>query len=264
VANEAPESSRRRPPAAAIGEEEAGVADRRAPRSATPRSLLAVAATLLGLCLVLPLWHTRMEAPQYKGDEALQVTVYATRVAGDLKELHTLNQYVGVELPLQGPELALIPWVIGSLFLAALLLVPAPEPLRRRGTLALLVVLLLAGGAGFGVLQFRLWEMGHERGEQIFEGVDDFTPPVLGHIHVANFDATMRFGLGGWGYVAAVAVLAWAVVKTRRSRSQTEQSTSSSSERAAKNRPAGLASSTLDRHPAGGPPPERERLEVEA
>jgi hypothetical protein len=186
-----------------------------------------------------------MEAPQYKEDEALEVTVYATRVVGDLKELDTLNEYVGVELPLEGPEMALIPWVIGALFLGSLLLLAASEPLRRRGALVLVLLLLLAGGAGFGILQFRLWQMGHERGEQVFAGVDDFTPPAIGHIHVANFDATMRFGLGGWGYLVAVVVLSWALLRTRRTRSRAAPDGYRSTRRPAGEDPAGLAFSTL-------------------
>jgi len=170
---------------------------------------MAGAAILLAATLVLPLWSTRMEAPQYKGSEALEVHVYAGRVHGDLHEIELLNQYVGVHLPLETPELAAAPWVLGA-FLAITLGVQAlPAAARRRAALGLSIVMagvLLGGGA---LLQYRLYQMGHERTSTIMEGVPDFTPPLLGSKKIANFTAFMSLGAGAWAYLGALALAAW-------------------------------------------------------
>lgn len=187
-------------------------------RLPTPRTLIAVAAVLLALTLVAPLWSTSMEAPQYHDEEALEVTVYAGRVAGDLEEIATLNQYVGVHLPLDTPELHASPWVLGGM-LALALLGAALAPARRRTVAWLLLgVMLVVAVGGFAVLQYRLWQMGHVRDKSIFEGVPDFTPPVIGSKHIANFTVHMSIGWGGWAYAAALLLLGGSLLTTRKPR----------------------------------------------
>ncbi len=173
------------------------------------KALLAGAAILLVVALALPLWSTRMEAPQYKGDEALVVDVYAGRVYGDIHEIELLNEYVGVHLPLDTPELAAAAWVLGAFLIVALVALALPITARRRTALALSVVMatvLLGGGA---LLQYRLYQMGHDRGDTIMEGVPDFTPPILGSKHIANFTVHMSLGIGAWAYLGAMFLAAW-------------------------------------------------------
>jgi hypothetical protein len=168
------------------------------------RALLAGVVVLLAVTLATPLWSTRMVAPQYKGDEALVVDVYAGRVHGDVDEIELLNQYVAVRLPLDTPELAASVWVLGFLLVVALVALALPSAPRRRTALALgvaMIVVLLGGGA---LLQYRLYQMGHVRGDAIMEGVDDFTPPILGSKQIANFTVHMSLGIGGWAYLGAL------------------------------------------------------------
>ena len=173
------------------------------------RPALAVASGLLALTLVAPLWSTLMEAPQYRNEEALNVTVYAGRVKGDVGEIEVLNTYVGVHLPLDTPELKASPWVLGSLLFLSLALLAVPLPHRSRAALALSVLMLLICVAGSCLLQYRLYQMGHERSRAIMTGVPDFTPPLVGTSKIANFTVTMRLGLGAWCYAAAMLLLAW-------------------------------------------------------
>jgi hypothetical protein len=151
-----------------------------------------------------------MVAPQYKGDEALEVRVYAGRVVGDVHEIDLLNQYVGVHLQLDTPELRASPWVLGmfTALVAAALVVPPV----RRGPLAMgIAVLMLVVAVGGGVvLQYRLYQMGHERSASIMTRVPDFTPPILGSARIANFTATMSLGSGGWAYFGALLLVGWA------------------------------------------------------
>ena len=172
---------------------------------------IAGAAILLAATLALPLWSTRMEAPQYKGDEALEVDVYAGRVQGDIREIELLNQYVGVHLPLETPELAAAPWVLGTFLMVALVALALPVAARRRTALGLCILMtavLLGSGA---LLQYRLYQMGHERSPTIMQGVPDFTPPLLGSQKIANFTVYMSLGVGAWAYLGAILLAAWSI-----------------------------------------------------
>jgi copper chaperone NosL len=172
------------------------------------RAPLAGAVILLAVTLTLPLWSTRMEAPQYKGEEALVVDVYAGRVHGDIGEIELLNQYVGVQLPLDTPELAAAVWVLGAFLAVALVALALPITMRRRTALALTIVMVMVLLGGGALLQYRLYQMGHERGDTIMEGVPDFTPPVLGSKHIANFTVHMSLGVGAWTYLGAILLIA--------------------------------------------------------
>jgi copper chaperone NosL len=180
--------------------------------SPSPRVTLGAAALLLTVSLFAPLWITRMEAPQYRGEEILEVRVSAGRVEGDIHEIDLLNQYVGVHLPLDTPELGAAPWWLGGLLTLALAGVLLASGRQRAVTWVLLAAMLLTAVGGLGLLQYRLWEMGHVRDKSIFEGVPDFTPPVLGSKKIANFTVYMSLGIGGWAYALAlvlVGLTAW-------------------------------------------------------
>ncbi len=173
------------------------------------RPALATASALLLAALFAPLWMTRMEAPQYRGEEALRVKVFADRVTGDIREIELLNSYIGVHLPLDTPELKATPWVLGGLWLLSLIVLLVP--LRRRGSAALGLsgLMIVVGVVGAGVLQYRLYQLGHERTHSAMARIPDFTPFVLGSQKIANFTATMSIGPGGWCYLAALILLAW-------------------------------------------------------
>ncbi len=184
--------------------------------SGAGRRALAGASILLGLTLLLPLWSTRMEAPQYKDEEALEVEVFAGRVAGDIDEIDLLNQYVGVHLPLDTPELAASPWILGAFLALSLVALALPLAARRRAALALCLLMAATLIGGAALLQYRLYQMGHDRSPSIMARVPDFTPPVLGSKKIANFWAHMSLGLGAWAYVGAIALTAWAARQARR------------------------------------------------
>lgn len=180
------------------------------------RKALLIAAVLLAVTLVAPLWSTHMEAPQYKGDEALQVKVYAGSVTGDINEITVLNQYVGVHLPLDTPELKASPWVLGGLLLLALVALAAPARRRRLAAVVLLLAMVTSAVGGAALLQYRLYQMGHVRDDPILVGVEDFTPPIFGTAKIANFSVTMVPEAGGWAFLAAVLLVGWGVFTDRR------------------------------------------------
>jgi copper chaperone NosL len=175
------------------------------------RVSFGLAALCLLLGFVLPLWFTRMEAPQYKGDEALGVRVYANRVEGDLGEIRLLNGYVGVELPEEFEELEFVPWALGLL----LLLAAGGSVVRDRFRLwvgtGLLIAFVGCAIGGTLILQRRLYALGHERGASAFARIDDFMPPLFGSAKIANFMVSTGLDWGGWSLACAFGLSACGV-----------------------------------------------------
>lgn len=179
------------------------------------RLLFVGAAALTAATLALPLWGFRMSAPQYP-DEALHLQVTRSGITGDVHEVETLQQYIGVRFPTDLPELA---WVArATLALAALLLAGAFAGASRIGRAsrlagATLLVTFLAASAA--VVQARLYEVGHLRDPHApLRGLHDFTPPLVGPVQVGNFTVWSFPHAGGLLLLVAAT---FAVAGTRRS-----------------------------------------------
>lgn len=179
------------------------------------RILLAAAALLLAASLFLPLWETEMESPQYHGEDEIEVQVYPGRVAGNLQEVQTLNQYIGVHLPLDAPELRALPWALGLFCALALAAAVLPWAILRKAIVANFALMVLGGAAGAGMLQYRLYQLGHERTHSIMRGVPNFTPPILGSMRLANFHIETGLELGGWAFALAIALTGLAIYLSR-------------------------------------------------
>lgn len=158
-----------------------------------------LAAVCLIVSLKLPLWQIRLEAPQYRGEEALRIAVHPNAMRGDLKELATLNQYIGVHVPATLPQFR---WLPAALACGAMLCVLTGCFGRSLRSLTMPVVpaalaITLAVAAVQANLQMR--QIGHHRDHKtILVGVQDFTPPFLGTAKIAQFQVSSRFGSGAW------------------------------------------------------------------
>ena len=157
------------------------------------------ASILLLVSLKLPLWQMRLEAPQYRDQEALRVAVHPDSLRGDLKELSVLDQYIGVHIP---PTLPQFKWLPGLLIAGAVLGIGA-RLLRFsiRGRALLGVSCVLAAALALAAIQaiFQIHDIGHKRDQKtVLAGMKDFTPPFLGTTKIAQFTVTSRFGLGAW------------------------------------------------------------------
>jgi len=177
------------------------------------------ACLLLLISLKLPLWQMRLEAPQYRDQEALRVAVYPNSLRGDLRELSVLDQYIGVHVPATLPQFRWLPGLLiaGALlgFAASLLRVPA----RGRGLT--FVCGALAAGLALAAIQamFQIHDIGHRRDQKtVLAGVKDFTPPFLGTSKIAQFTVSSRFGLGAWVIGGALALQLGAAWSSRRRR----------------------------------------------
>ncbi len=178
------------------------------------RLLLAVAALLGLVALVQPLWEVRLGAPQYP--EGLGLRIYAHTVTGlkehDLDNINGLNHYIGMQAitPESIPELDYMPWLIGGLVLAGLVVAAVGS---RRGILLWLGAFALLGLVG--LWDFWRWEYdyGHnldmENAILIIPGMS-YQPPIIGSKQLLNFTATAWPGIGamalGLSFLLAAAV----------------------------------------------------------
>jgi uncharacterized membrane protein len=165
-----------------------------------PRLAYVAAAVLTSAALLLPLWGFSMSAPQYP-DETLHLQVARTGIVGDVHEVSTLQQYIGVRFPTDLPELQ---WATRAIAALALLLlvgaVVGAGALGRAYRVSCAVVLMLFLAASAAVVQVRLYRVGHERDPNApIRAVHDFTPPLVGPVKVGNFTV--------WSFPHAGAVL---------------------------------------------------------
>ena len=169
--------------------------------------MVAIAAALLFASLKLPLWHMRLEAPQYRDEEALKIAVHPNTMKGDLRELKVLNQYIGVHVPQTLPQFTWLPWAIAA---AAVLGIGAScVPGTVRAKALTLVAASLALALAFAAVQacFQMHDIGHKRDQKtILAGMHDFTPPFLGTTKIAQFTVSSRFGTGAWLIGSALAL----------------------------------------------------------
>lgn len=152
------------------------------------RLLLVAAAALTAASLLLPIWGVRMTAPQYP-DEALMLRIDRHGIGGDVKEVETLQKYIGVRFPDRMPELDWLPVVV--LALTFLLLAGAAV---GRGTAAralrifTVTVFMVFLAASATLVQKRLYDVGHDRDPNApIKAVKTFTPPMVGPARVGNF-----------------------------------------------------------------------------
>lgn len=171
------------------------------------RFIYLTAASLAAGALVLPLWGFAMTAPQYP-DETLHLQVARVGITGDVHEITSLQQYIGVHFPTDLPELVwstrAIAGLSGLLFIAAFAGSGAIARWYRTGCAAAAVVLVVVSA---GVVQNRLYRVGHERDPQApLRSMRNFTPPLIGPVKVGNF-TVWSFPHAGAVFLLAATVL---------------------------------------------------------
>jgi hypothetical protein len=171
------------------------------------RMLYLAAAALAVAALALPLWGFAMSAPQYP-DETLHLQVARTGIVGDVHEVSTLQQYIGVRFPTDLPELQ---WAVRAIIALAALLISAAfvgggrvAHVFRVGCAIVVVAFLMASAAA---VQHRLYRVGHDRDPNApIRAVHNFTPPLIGPVKVGNFTVWSFPHAGGMLLVAAAAL----------------------------------------------------------
>jgi hypothetical protein len=173
------------------------------------RRLFFAAAVLVAAAAWLPYWGFLMSAPQYP-DESLTLQISHRGIGGDVQEVTTLQQYIGVKFPEQLPELEwLVPAMMGLAVVLALAGVAGADLAGRlvRWTSVALFVALLAASAR--IMQDRLYAVGHERDRSApITAVKDFTPRLIGPTKVGNFTVWSFPHVGGLALVLALTLAA--------------------------------------------------------
>lgn len=188
------------------------------------RALPLVAAGLLIVVILIPMWRITLTAPQYPG-QTLVVELFAyPRMGGDFMEVHALNKYVGFHYPdpvfvepnfpihetsVQVPEWILGPFAFVAVAAAGVFVSLAPtERKLRLGLSAQLFGTIALFTAMFVLIQVRLYQAGHSLDPHApLSGVEEFTPPVVGSYEIANISGSAWFGPGGYLTVLAVGLL---------------------------------------------------------
>lgn len=188
------------------------------------RVLMVVAAALLVVVLVTPIWRIDLLAPQYP--EGLGMLIRVNTITGiepnDLNNINGLNHYIGMKAidPEAIPVLRVMPWVVGALALGALIVAAVG---RRGPLLAWLGAFAIAGTAG--MVEF--WRWGYDYGHNLSPDAPikvpgmAYQPPLIGSKQLLNFVAASWPDVGGiaagLAFVAG-AVALWLTFRARRSR----------------------------------------------
>lgn len=182
------------------------------------RLLLAALVVPLLLSLTAPLWIMKFAAPQYP--DGLSLEIFAHTVTGDVREINTLNHYIGMQHIDRASlsDLDWIPFGVGILVLLCLR-VAAIGDVRSLVDLTVLYVYLSA--FSFVRFVYKLYVFGHDLDPKAAITVDPFMPSVLGTKQIANFTTTSLPG-GGSLWLALfglglVGVLVWNLTNGLRS-----------------------------------------------
>ncbi|HSA57099.1 MAG TPA: hypothetical protein VLE53_15410 [Gemmatimonadaceae bacterium] len=193
------------------------------PRSS--RLLLTIAALLVAVAFILPLWNVYLQAPQYP--EGLGMHIRINTITGlkpnDLDNINNLNHYIGMKriVPESIPELRVMPWLVGGLMALGLLAAAT----GRRG-IARTWVVLFALLAVAGLADFWKWEYdyGHDLDTEnaiIKVPGMNYQPPLIGSKQLLNFRATSLPGGGGIALALSLGLGVVALVLDRRARTAT-------------------------------------------
>lgn len=160
--------------------------------STRSRILLAIAALLIGLLYVLPIWRISLEAPQYP--EGIGMVIWINDITGakphDLRNINGLNHYIGMKeiVPEEVPELKVMPWLFAALIAFGL----AAAATGKRWMLTTWVGVFVLVGI-VGMADFWLWEYnyGHDLDPTAAIQVPGMTyqPPLIGSKQMLNITA---------------------------------------------------------------------------
>lgn len=178
------------------------------------RIAIVLASLLLLVSFALPMWRITMFATQFP--DGLEMAIYPQRIAGgnggrDLSEINTLNHYIGMRT-IQARDFAEMRWIPFALGVFVLLAARAAVFGKVGNALDLLVLFTYFGLFSLGSFYYRLYSYGHQLDAEAPMTVAPFTPPLIGHHRLANFDVYSFPGLGSGPFLLFGAVLAAVLV----------------------------------------------------
>ena len=170
-----------------------------------PSVLLMLAALLIMISIFVPYWSMTMFAPQYP--DGLTVKVYINQLEGDIREIDSLNHYLGMPSLDEGGRLERTTSVYAVAAMGLLLMAGVFIHNQWAGILA---IPILAYPFVFLLdLWWILYRYGHsiDPNSPLGSAIEPFTPPLFGRGTVGQFATIARPEMGLALVVAAVAVV---------------------------------------------------------
>ena len=156
------------------------------------RVLVLLAAAMIVPSFFLPMWRMTLYSNQFP--DGLRLDIYSYKLEGgrtpnqdDLKEINSLNHYIGMR-PLVASdftEFEWMPFVFGATILIALRVVVMG---KMSKLVDLLVVFCYLGLFSLWSFYYKMYVYGHELDPTAAIKVPPFTPPMIGHQTMANFE----------------------------------------------------------------------------
>ena len=189
------------------------------------RLLIALASLALLVSFAVPMWHIKMYATQFP--EGLELKIYPQRLTGgnegrDVNEINTLNHYIGMR-SLQQQDFAEMRWIPFALGVFILLAFRTAVFGKVGNAVDLLVLFSYFGMFSLGAFYYRLRYYGHHLDPEAPIKVAPFSPPIIGHNRLANFDVYSYPGLGSAALLlfgTALVVLVWLDWRAKRAAEQ--------------------------------------------
>lgn len=170
------------------------------------RLMLVIAALVLTLAFVFPLWNMTFFSNQYT--DGLTLDIYAYHLEGgktpnrdDLREINSLNHYIGMRPLLESDfaEFVWLPFAIGGLMLLALRAAVLGKISKLVDVFVIFVYFSLYS---FWSFYYRLYTYGHHLDPQAAIKVPPFTPPIFGEQTVGNFTVYSYPQGGSYAFIA--------------------------------------------------------------
>jgi copper chaperone NosL len=187
------------------------------------RLLIALSAVLLVPAFTLPLWSVRIVAPQY--NDGLGMFIGLRDIWGhtqhDITNINILNHYIGMKPidPASVGVLTIMPWVVGFLMVAALVIAAIG---RRWLVASWLVAFVVLGSAG--LYEFYSWnyDYGHNLSPTAPIKIPGMTyqPPLFGTKQLLNMTTSSYPSWGTLFIALAFATGALALWHDHRRRSE--------------------------------------------
>ncbi len=170
-----------------------------------PSTILMLAALALMISMFLPYWSMTMTAPQYP--KGLKVDVYVNRLEGDVREIDTLNHYLGMPPLDEGGQLERQVSVTAIIILGLLLI--AGVFVHNQWAAILAIPAVLYPLIFLVDLYIILYTYGHsiDPTSPLGGAIEPFTPPILGEGLVGQFGTVARFEAGFYLVLASVGII---------------------------------------------------------
>jgi copper chaperone NosL len=180
--------------------------------------IIIIAALMVMLTFVFPLWYIDLEAPQYP--EGIGLQIWINQIVGqnphDLANINGLNHYIGMKEiePESIPELKIMPYLMIFMMLFGLM-----AGIFGKRTLVYIWILLFVIMAAIGMYDFYMWEYdyGHDLNPLAAIKIPGmaYQPPLIGSKMLLNFNAISMPHIATYilGFVVMLAAAALVIDK---------------------------------------------------